>query len=59
MEKLHHKNIIKLYEALDTSKQVMIVMEYMGGTSLHGLLKSKPNRCLSEKEARRLFTQVV
>lgn len=56
MEKLHHRNIIKLYEALDTSRQVLIVMEHMGGLSLHGLLKSRPNRQLPEKEARRLFT---
>lgn len=46
MEKLNHPNIIKLYEAIDTSRQVLIIMEYIGGTSLHGHLKSKPNRRL-------------
>jgi len=59
MEKMKHNSIVKLYEVIDTEKYVILVMEYVGGGSLHGYLKSKPNRRLDEKEARRIFKQVL
>ena len=34
-------------------------MEYVGGGSLHGYLKSKPNRRLEEEEAKRIFKQIL
>ena len=34
-------------------------MEYVGGGSLHGYLKSKPLRRLEEWDAKRLFKQIV
>lgn len=55
MEKIKHQNIIRLYEVIDTSKYVILVMEYVGGGSLHGYLKSKPNRRLEETDAKRIF----
>lgn len=55
MEKMKHPNIIRLYEVIDTSKYVILVMEYVGGGSLHGYLKSKPNRRLEEDDAKRIF----
>jgi serine/threonine protein kinase len=55
MEKMRHSNIIKLYEIIDTHKYVILVMEYVGGGSLHGYLKSKPNRRLDERDAKRIF----
>lgn len=59
MEKMKHPNIIRLYEVIDTSKYVIIVMEYVGGDSLHGYLKSKPNRRLDEDDAKRIFKQIL
>mmetsp|Transcript_1311 Transcript_1311/g.1385 ORF Transcript_1311/g.1385 Transcript_1311/m.1385 type:complete len:1268 (+) Transcript_1311:89-3892(+) len=59
MEKVHHPHIIKQFESVDTQKQVQIVMEYVGGNSLHTYLKSKPNRRMDETEVRRLFKQVI
>ena len=59
MEKMKHPNIIRLYEVIDTSKYVILVMEYVGGGSLHGYLKSKTNRRLDEQDAKRLFRQVL
>ena len=59
MERLDHKGIAKLYEAFDTHKQVFLIMEYVDGGSLHGYLKSKPNRQMNELEAKFLFKQVV
>ena len=59
MEKMRNQHIIRLYEVIDTSKYVILVMEYIGGGSLHGYLKSKGNRRLDEKEAKRIFKQIV
>lgn len=59
MEKMRHPNIIKLYEIIDTHKYVILVMEYVGGGSLHGYLKSKPNRRLDERDAQRIFRQII
>lgn len=59
LEKLNHPNIVKMYEVIDTSKHVHIAMEYVGGTSLHGYLKRRPNRRVDETEARRIFKQVL
>jgi MAP/microtubule affinity-regulating kinase len=59
MEKMKHPNIIRLYEVIDTSKYVILVMEYVGGGSLHGYLKSMPNRRLDEPEAKRVFKQLL
>lgn len=59
MEKLDHQHIAKLYEAFDTHKQVFLIMEFVNGGSLHGYLKSKPNRQMHEAEAKFLFKQVV
>jgi serine/threonine protein kinase len=42
MEKMKNNNIVKLYEIIDTSKYVILIMEYVSNGSLHGYLKSKP-----------------
>jgi tRNA A-37 threonylcarbamoyl transferase component Bud32 len=59
MEKLSHQNIVKLYTAFDTRRHVVVTMEYVKGMSLHGYLKSRPNRRLEEYEAKKIFKQVV
>jgi len=59
MERLSNPFIAKLYDAFDTQKQVVLVMELVRGMSLHGYLKSKSGRRLPEPEARRLFRQIV
>ncbi len=59
MARVNNEFIAKLYEAFDTAKQVVLVMEYVRGSSLHGYLKSHPGRRLPEWEAKRLFKQVM
>jgi MAP/microtubule affinity-regulating kinase len=59
MERLNHPNIAKLYEAIETKDQVILVLEYVSGGSSHGFLKAKPNRRMEEEEARRIFKQVI
>ena len=56
---LNHQNIVKLYEVIDTSKNLHLAMEFIGGTSLHGYLKRRPNRRLEESEANRVFKQIL
>ena len=59
MEKMRNQHIIALYEVIDTSKYVILIMEYVGGGSLHGYLKMHSNRRLEDNEAKRVFKQVV
>jgi MAP/microtubule affinity-regulating kinase len=59
MEKMKQKNIIQLHEIIDTTKYVILIMEYVGGGSLHGYLKSKQTRRLEEWDAKRIFKQIV
>jgi serine/threonine protein kinase len=59
LEKMSHPNVVKLYEAFDTRRHVILVMEYVRGKSLHSYLKAQPNRQFEEWEAKTLFRQVV
>ena len=59
MERMSHPNIWSLYDVLETNTQLFIIMEYVGGGSLHSYLKSHPNRRLPENEARRIFRQML
>jgi len=55
MKRLNHPNIAKLYDAIETETQVVLVLEFVGGGSTHGFLKAKPNRQMQEDEARKIF----
>ena len=59
LSKLNHPGIVKLYEAVDTSKYVYLVMEYAIGDSLHAHLKAQPNRRLPEEECKRIIKQLL
>jgi MAP/microtubule affinity-regulating kinase len=59
MKRLSHPNIAQLYEAIETEEQVILVLEYVPGGSTHGFLKSKPNRRMSEDDARRIYRQLI
>ena len=59
LKKLDHPHIIKLYDTIDSSKHYHLILEYIQGTSLYAYIKSKPNNCLDEAEAKRIFRQVL
>jgi serine/threonine protein kinase len=59
LERMNHQHIAQIYEAFETDSHVYLVMEYVSGGSLHGYLKSHPNRQLPEEEARRIFQQMM
>jgi len=58
MERMRHPNIVNFHEALDTPKQIFLVMDFLGGGSLHHYLKKRPGRRLEDHQAKRLFYQV-
>lgn len=58
MERLRHPNIVIFHDALDTPKQIYIIMDFVGGGSLHHFLKKRPGRRLDDQLAKRLIYQV-
>lgn len=56
LSRLDHPNIVKLFEAIDSSDNVYIVMEYVHGESLHSYLKAHHNRRVSEDTARSIIS---
>jgi serine/threonine protein kinase len=56
---LVHPNIIKFKEAIETPKQIQLVMEYASGCSLWSYINKKPTHCLPEPIARRYFSQIL
>lgn len=59
MKNLNHPHTIRLLDSIENSRQIHLVMEYVGGSSLHNYLKRRSSRRLDEAEARRLFRQLV
>ncbi|CAH8548451.1 unnamed protein product [Schistosoma turkestanicum] len=57
LESLHHPNIIRLYEVIETFSHLNLVMEYVAGGDLnHRIIKYGK---LSEPEARIVFAQLI
>ncbi len=59
LETLDHPNIVKIYDCIDTGKQVVIVMECVLGQSLKDYLADIADHKLPEKEGAAMFLQIV
>lgn len=59
LKSLENVNIVKFYESIEDSNYLYLVFEYVKGGSLFDYLNSKPGKKVNEKEARRIFSQIV
>lgn len=41
LEKLNHKNIVRVFDTVESNNHVNIILEYVGGSSLHSFLKKQ------------------
>jgi MAP/microtubule affinity-regulating kinase len=57
MKLLHHPNIVKLYEVIETKHTIFLVMEYVSGGELYDYLVVHGR--MKEKEARAKFRQII
>ncbi|KAJ7335018.1 hypothetical protein JRQ81_012959 [Phrynocephalus forsythii] len=57
MEKLHHPNVIRLYEVMETLSKLHLVMEYAGGGELFAKISIEGK--LPEAESKHIFSQIV
>ena len=57
MERLHHPNIIRLYEVIETLSKLYLVMEYANNGELYTKISNDGR--LPESEARLFFAQIV
>ncbi|KXS19059.1 kinase and ubiquitin-associated domains of Mark3PAR-1 [Gonapodya prolifera JEL478] len=57
MKMLNHPHIVKLYEVIDTPKELYLVMEYAQGGEIFDYLVAHGR--MKEKDARRIFRQIV
>ena len=49
----------KYYEAIETADRVILVLESVSGGSTHGFLKAKPDRRMTEHEAKPIIKQLM
>jgi serine/threonine-protein kinase NIM1 len=57
MERLHHPNIVRLYEVIETLSKLHLIMEYASCGELYTKISNDGR--LQESEARPLFAQIV
>ncbi|KAL4512062.1 hypothetical protein ABPG72_005064 [Tetrahymena utriculariae] len=59
LSKIKHINIIRLFDVIETSSQLHLLMEYPCSTPLNAHIKTRPHRKLCEEEAKIIFSQLV
>jgi len=57
LKKIRHSNVVRLLEVFESSKHLLMVMEYAGGSDLLQLIKRKGK--LKEGDAKFIFKQIL
>ena len=57
LKKVHHKNIIKLYELMESPQKIYLVMEFCEGGELFDYIVN--HKKLSEKQACKFFQEII
>lgn len=57
LRKLHHPNVVQLFEVLQASKYIYLILEYCSNKDMYALLDSRGK--LPEGEARFYFRQII
>ena len=57
MERLHHPNIIRLYEVIETPTEIYIVTEFAPGGELFTRINQEGR--FDENEAKSIFAQII
>ena len=58
MRKLKHNRVCRLYEVMDTSRHIYLIMELVEGLSLNDKIKTRPEKRFTENEAAYIFKQL-
>ena len=59
LKQLHNINIVKLYDVIETEKDLYLIMEYIDGISLLDTIKKEKNRYIEEQRALKIFAQIL
>jgi serine/threonine protein kinase len=59
LKQLNHINIMKLYEVIDSSKYLYLVLEYIKGVSLLDVIKMEKLHHIEQHRAIKLFLQIL
>ena len=59
LKNLDNENIMKMYEVIDTPKNLYLILEYINGISLLQYIKQKKEQKIDEKTCKIFFYQIV
>ena len=59
LKQLDDKNVMKLYEVIDTQSNLYLVLEYINGINLLEIIKNEKYHYIPEPRAKKIFVQVV
>ncbi len=59
LKQLNHENIMKLYEVIDSPKNIYLVLEYIKGISLSDYIKRFPEIRIKEDKCKKIYYQIV